>query len=155
MKGIGILHQKFAGAHHAEARADFVAELELNLIEIDRQLLVAAQFAPRYLGDDFLMGGPIDELAVVAILEAQQFRAVLGPAARFLPQFRRLDGRHAQFQGARAVHFFAHDAFHFAQGAQAERQPDIESRRETADHAGPQHQPVADDFGVGGHLFEG
>ncbi len=155
MKGIGILHQKFAGAHDAEARTDFVAELELNLIEIDRQLLVAAQFAPSDVGDDLLVGGPIDEFAVVAILEAQQFRAVLGPAPRFLPQFRGLHGRHAQFQGAGAVHFLAHDALHLAQGAQAQRQPDVQSRRQAADHAGPQHQPVADDFRVGGHLFEG
>ena len=41
MKRVRILHQEFARAHDAETRADFVTELELNLIEIDRQLLVS------------------------------------------------------------------------------------------------------------------
>ena len=36
MKGISVLHQEFARAHHAETRAHFVAELGLNLVEIDR-----------------------------------------------------------------------------------------------------------------------
>jgi hypothetical protein len=40
---IGVLHQEFARAHHAEARADLVAELGLDLVEVDRQLLVAGQ----------------------------------------------------------------------------------------------------------------
>ena len=95
VKRVGVLHDELARAHHAEARADLVAELGLDLIEIDRQLLVAAQLAARDVGDDLLVGRSVGELAIVPILEAQQFRAVLGPAAGFLPQFRRLDGRHA------------------------------------------------------------
>src|SRR5260370_40398441 len=42
VKGVRILHQELAGAHDAEARPDFIAELGLYLIEIDRQLLVTA-----------------------------------------------------------------------------------------------------------------
>ncbi len=154
MKGIGILHQEFARAHDAEARANFIAELRLNLIEIHRQLLVAAQFAPRDVGDDLLVSRAVGELAVMPILETQQFRTVLGPAAGFLPQFRRLYGRHGQFQGACAIHLLAHDALHLAQRAQAQRQPNIQPGREAADHAGAQHELVADDLRVGGHFFE-
>jgi hypothetical protein len=35
MKAVGILHQELAGAHHAETRADFVAELGLDLVVVD------------------------------------------------------------------------------------------------------------------------
>ena len=36
---IGILHQEFAAAHHAEARAQLVAEFPLDVIEVERQVL--------------------------------------------------------------------------------------------------------------------
>ena len=35
---VGVLHQEFARAHHPEARADLVAELGVDLVEVDRQL---------------------------------------------------------------------------------------------------------------------
>ena len=50
---------------------DLVAEFGLDLIEIDRQLLVAAQFPPRDVGDDLLVRGAVGEFALVAVLEAQ------------------------------------------------------------------------------------
>ena len=36
VEGIRVLHQKFARPHDAEARANFVAEFHLDLIEVDR-----------------------------------------------------------------------------------------------------------------------
>ncbi len=39
---VRVFHDEFTRPHHAEARANLVAELGLNLVEIDRQLLVAA-----------------------------------------------------------------------------------------------------------------
>jgi len=65
--------------------------------------------------------GAIAEVALVAILQAQQFRAVLLPAPGFLPEFRRLYGRHQQFQRTGAVHLLAHDVLDPAQHAQAQR----------------------------------
>ena len=56
VKRIGIFHQKLAGAHDSEARTDFVAEFGLNLVIINRQLLVAFDLGPCQIGDDFLMG---------------------------------------------------------------------------------------------------
>ena len=77
-------------AHHAETRADLVAELGLDLVEVHRQLAVALQLAARDVGDDFLVRRPGDEIALVPVLDAQQLRAVLGPAAGFLPELGRL-----------------------------------------------------------------
>ena len=151
---IGILHQELARAHHAKARPDLVAELGLDLVEIHRQLLVAAQFLTRDVGNDFLVRRSIGEFAVMAVLEAQQLRTVLAPAGGFLPQLRRLDRRHAQFQGAGPVHLLADDALDLLQGAKSHRQPRVKPGCQAADHAGAQHQPVTDDLRVGGHLFE-
>jgi hypothetical protein len=42
-------------AHDAEARPHLVAELGLDLVEVDRQLAVALELAPRDVGDHFFM----------------------------------------------------------------------------------------------------
>ena len=36
VKRVRVLHQEFTAAHDAEARPDLVAELDLDLVEIDR-----------------------------------------------------------------------------------------------------------------------
>ena len=36
VEGIGVLHQELAAAHHAETRTDLVAELGLDLVQIER-----------------------------------------------------------------------------------------------------------------------
>src|SRR5690606_10442307 len=89
MEGVGVLHQEFAAAHQAKARADLVAEFGLNLEEVDRQLLVAIKLVAGQIGDDFLVGWANTEFAVVSILEAQQLRAVLFPATGLLPKLSR------------------------------------------------------------------
>ncbi len=121
VKGVGVLHDELARAHDAKARPDLVAELRLDLVEIHRKLLVAAQLAARDVGDDFLVRRPIDELAFVAVLEPEKLGTVLGPAVGFLPELCGLHGGHDQFQGAGAVHLFAHDALGLLQRAQPHR----------------------------------
>jgi hypothetical protein len=155
VEGVGILHDEFARAHHAEARADLVTELGLDLVEVDRQLAVAAQLVAREVGDHFLVRGAEAERALMAVIDAQQLGAVLLPAPRFLPQLGRLHHRHQHFLCAAAVHFLAHDGLDLAQHAQTERQPGIESRCQAADQAGAQHQLVADYLGVRRCLLEG
>ena len=71
MEAVGVLHQKLAGTHDTEARSHLVAELQLDLVKVDGQLLVAAQFAPSEVRDDFLVGRAVDEFALMAVLEAQ------------------------------------------------------------------------------------
>jgi hypothetical protein len=66
---VRVLHHELARAHHAEARAHFVAKLGLDVIEVERQLLVAAQLLARDVGDDFLGGRLHDEVALVPVLE--------------------------------------------------------------------------------------
>src|SRR5258707_644664 len=55
---------------------------------------------------------------------------------------------------AGAVLLLADDLLDFLEHAKAERQPGVNPRRRLAHEAGPQHQLVADDLGVGGALLE-
>ncbi len=41
MEGVGVLHNKFPGAHDAKAGPDLIPKLGLYLVEADRQLFVA------------------------------------------------------------------------------------------------------------------
>ena len=94
IEGIGILHDELARAHHPEAGTNLVAELGLDVIEVDRQLLVALQFPARDIRDH-LFGGRLDhEVALMAVLDAQQVGAVFVPASGFLPQLGGLHDRH-------------------------------------------------------------
>ena len=86
---IRVLHEEFARPHHAEARAALVAEFHLDLVEVRRQLAVTLEIVARDVGDDFLVRRPQAEVALMAILEAQQFGAELAPSAGFHPQLGR------------------------------------------------------------------
>ena len=148
IEGIGILHEEFAPAHDAKARPHLVAEFPLNVIEIERQILVGAHISAEDLGDHFLVGRPIKHVALVAVLDAQHFLAVGVVATALTPQVGGLDGRHQQFDGAGTVLLLAHDVADFLQHAETERQEGVNAGRLLPQHAGAQHQPVRDDFGL-------
>ena len=57
VEAVGVLHDELPGAHQAEARADFVAELDADLVEILRQLPVGIDFSGGGGRDDFLGSG--------------------------------------------------------------------------------------------------
>ncbi len=116
---VRILHEEFARAHHAETRPALVAEFHLDLVEVHRQLAVALELVARDVGDDFFMRRPEAEVALVAVLEAQQFRAELAPSAGFHPQLGGNDAGHQKLECTGTIHFLAHDVLDLAHGAQA------------------------------------
>ncbi len=152
---IRVLHQELARAHDAEARADLVAELHLDLVEVDRQLLVALELRAREVGDDFLVRRAVAVPGVLAILDLEELSAKLLPAAGFVPELLRLHRRHQELYRAGAVHFLAHDRLDLAQHAKAERAPRVDAGRELAQHAGADHELVARNLGVGRHFLDG
>ena len=114
VKGVAVLHDEFARAHHPEAGADLVAELGLELVEVQRHVPVGAHFAADEVGDDLLVGGGQAIVVIVAVLEAQQLTAVVLPAARFPPQLGGLHSGHEKLPGSGRVHLLADDALHLA-----------------------------------------
>ena len=126
----------------------------LDLVVVDGQLLVAAQFTTRDIGNDLFMRRAKAVLAIMAIMHAQQQRAVLIPAARFLPKFGRLHSGHQQLECAGTIHLLAYDSLDLAENAQAQRHPGEQARGQTPDQAGPEHEFVADDFCFRRHFLE-
>src|SRR3546814_1984053 len=51
---VGVLHQKLAPAHHAEAGTYLVAELPLDVVERARQVAIASGGIAEDRGDHFL-----------------------------------------------------------------------------------------------------
>ena len=123
----------------------------MQVIEIERQILVGPHIGAEDLGDHLLVGRPVQHLALVAVVDAQHLLAVGLIAAALAPQIRRLDGRHQQFDGAGAVLLLAHDPAHLVEDAQPQRQEGVNAGRLLADHAGAQHQrweTISASFGV-------
>jgi hypothetical protein len=69
-----------------KSRTPLVPELGLDVIEILRQRAVAAELLPCDVRDDLFACRLNDEIPLVAILEAEQFRTVLLKAPALLPQ---------------------------------------------------------------------
>ena len=100
------------------------------------------------------MRGAEAVVALMAVLEAQEFLAVVFPTPGFAPQVGGLHGRHEDFLSARPVHFLAHDVRGLVQGSQPQRQPRIDAGSELANHARADQQFVADDFSVARGFFQ-
>ena len=149
IKGIGILHDKFASTHKAETGTDLISELGLYLVQAYRQLPVGAHFAAHQVSNDLLMGGAQAVFAFMPVSEAQQLLAVVLPAAGLLPEVSRLHHGHEQLLKACSVHLFAHDARHFFQNPEPQGQVNIKARGQTAHHAGAQKKLVADHLSIG------
>ena len=152
---IGVFHDEFLRAHEAEARADFIAEFHADLVEVLGQLPVGIDFVGGDGGDDLLGRGAENPFAVAAVLQFEQHVAGGFVTAGLLPDFRRLEGGHEQFERAGAVHFLADDLLHLAQRAQAERQEGIDAAGELADQPGAEQEFVGKDFRVSRSFAEG
>ena len=155
VKAVGVFHDELTATHQTKTGAALVTKFGLNLVKVLGQLLVAAQLLACHIGNDFFAGGLHHKVAAMAVLDAQEFGAHLFKAAGFLPQLGGLYHRHGHFNGARAVHFFAHDGFDFANDAQAHGHVVVDASAQALDHAGAHHQLMADHLGVGRRFFEG
>ena len=146
IEGVGILHQEFAAAHHAEARALLVTELPLDVIKNLRQFAIRSHRGAKDFGDHVLVCRPVQQLALVSIDDAQHFRPVGVVAPGLAPEIGKLQGRHQQLDGAGAIHLLPHDLLDLLQHPQAERQPRVDAGGFLADHASTQHQAMRNDL---------
>ncbi len=136
VEAVGVLHDELLCAHEAEARADFVAELDAHLVEVYRHLPVGIEFGGGDGGDDFLCGGAEHPFLFRAVAHLVEHVCGGFIPAGLLPDVGWLQRGHQHFDGACAVHFFADDVFDLAQGADAEREKGVEAAGEFADQPG-------------------
>ena len=118
----------------------------LDLVQVLRQLTPGTDIRADDIREDFFVRGTEAELPVVAVLQAEQFRSVLIPAAGFLPQFRRLQRRHQDLLRAGSVHLLAHDLLDLAERTPAERHEAVYPGDQFADHARSRQQDMARDL---------
>ena len=152
VEGVVVLHQELAAAHHPEARPDLVAELPLDLVEIDRQVAIASDAAAEDVGHHLLVRRAVEHRPLVPVGDPQHLLAVVLVATALLPELGRLDRRHQGLVRAGRVHLLAHDLLDPAQHAKAERQPAVDAGRALPDHAGAQHELMRDDLRLARHL---
>ncbi len=149
VEGVGVLHEELPAAQEAETGPQLVAVLPVDLVEVDRQVAVAAVLARHRDRDDLLGRRRQGEARLLAVGETEHERPVGLVPARPLPQLERLDDRQQELLGAGGVHLLPDDLLDPAQDPVAQRQPGVDPGRHLADVAGPDQQPVAVDLGVG------
>jgi hypothetical protein len=155
IEAVGVLHDELAAAHQAEARTPLVAELGLDLVEVLRQLLVAADFLARDVGDDFFAGGLDHEVTVMPVLDAQQLGPILTKRPVSCQNSAGCTTGISEFDRAGAVHFLAHDRLDLADHPQPHRHVRVDAGAELLDHARAHHELMARDLGVGRRFLEG
>ena len=152
---IRVFHDEFASPHQTEPGTDFVAEFHLNLVQVQRQLPIAVDFAGDQIGDRLFMRAAQDHVVQVTVLEAHLLFADRQVPSRLLPQLGRTEDRHRDFERARLVHFFADDLRELFDHTLHERQIDIDAGGELADIAAAQQELMGDQFGFGLILSQG
>ena len=155
VEGVGVLHDELLATHEAEARADLVAELRLDLVDRGGELAVGRDERAEVVGRDLLVRGPEDHRVVVAVPEAEHALAHDAGAAGLLPERDGLQRREKDFARARAIHFLADDLLDLVQHADAEGRIGVEAALELDEEAGAHHQLVGDDLRVLGVFAEG
>ena len=84
-EAVGVLHDELAAAHQAKAGTELVAELVLNVVQVDGKLLVGTQLIANQGGHGLLMRGAQHELAAVAVIKAHELLAIGVDAAGLAP----------------------------------------------------------------------
>ena len=153
-EAVGVLHDELATAHQAKAGTELVAELVLNVVQVDGQLFVGAQLIAHQGRDGLLVGGTQDELATMTVVKAHKLLAIGVDAAGLAPQLGVDHDRHHKLLGAGSVHLVAHDVLDLTDRAPGKRQVGIQAGGLLADHAGTEQQAVTGELSVRRILFK-
>ena len=153
-EAVGVLHDELAAAHQAKAGTELIAELVLNVVQVDGQLLIGAQLVAHQGSHGLLVRGAQHELATMTVVKAHKLLAIGIDTAGLTPQLGIDHNGHHELLGAGGVHLVAHDVLDLADRAPCERQIGIQAGGLLADHAGAKQQAMARKLGVGRILFE-
>ena len=148
VEAVGVLHYELARPHDPEPRTYLVPELRLYLVEIDRKLLVGADFSPDDVRYYLLVGRSQAEIALSPVLEAQKLLSVIIPSLGLHPGLGGKHRGHQKLYGSRPVHLVAHYVLDLSHAPEAEGQVVVYPGRELSYHARPHHEPVAHHLGV-------
>ncbi len=119
VEGVAVLHDELAAAQDAGARPGLVAVLRLDLVDRQGQVLVRAVQVLDGEGEHLLVRRPEEVVVALAVLEAEDAVAVLGPAPGGLVGLAGQQRGEEQLLRADGVHLLAHDPLDAAQHLQA------------------------------------
>ncbi len=155
VEAVRVLHDELAPAQQAGAGPGLIAELGLDLVDREREVLVRREQVLHQQGEHLLVGRRQQEVVAVSVLQTKQVVAVFDPAIGCLVGLFRQQGREVDLLEARRVHLLAHDALDIAEDEPSQRQPGETSGRGPTDVAGPHEQSVRGQFGVRRVVAEG
>ncbi len=147
---VRVLHHELAAAQETGSRACLVAVLGLDLVDVQRQILVRRVEALHEQREHLLVGRSQQEVVPVTILQAEQVVAVLGPAVGSLVRLAGQQRREVDLLEAGRIHLGAHDVLDVAVDDPPERQPREAPGCRAADVPGPHQQLVRGHLGVVG-----
>ena len=153
-EAVGVLHDELAAAHQAKAGTELIAELVLNVVQVDGQLLIGAQLIAHQGRDGLLVRGAQHKLATMTVVKAHELLAIGIDTAGLTPQLGIDHNGHHELLGAGGVHLVAHDVLDLTNRAPSERQIGIQTGGLLADHAGTEQQAVAGELSVRRVLFK-
>ncbi len=91
---VRVLHQELAYAEQPEPGTELVAVLPFDLVDVLRQVAIGREVGGRHQGDDLLLRGAEDEVALVAIRQLEE-RVPVEVVAAGRPATDRPEGRSA------------------------------------------------------------
>ena len=154
VEGVGVLHDELAAAQQTRAGARLVAVLGLNLVQVNRKVLVGGVQVLDQQSEHFLVGGCQQHVGTLTVLETEEVVAVLIPAVSCLVGFAGQQCGEVNFLRANGIHLFTDDVLDLAQYLQAQGQPGVHAGGCAADVTGADQQLVAGDLSVYGVLAQ-
>ena len=146
---VRVLHDELASAQDAGAGSRLVAELRLDLVDHERQVLVGGVLALDQQREHLLVRRAEEVVRALAVLEAEEGVPVLRPAVGLLVRLPWEQRREVHLLEAGAVHLVADGVLDVAVHEEAEGQPGEDARRHPPHVAAAHEEPVARHLGVG------
>ena len=152
---VGVLHDELAPAHEAGARPQLVAELGLDLVEVQRQLPLAAHVARTSAQITSSCVGPMTKSPPLRSLKRNSCSPYFSQRPDSCHSSAGMTaGRNTSEQPA-AVQLLADDAFDLGHHPPAERQERIDPGRHLAQVAAAHHEDVRRDLRFRRGFLEG
>ena len=121
VEAVRVLHHELAAPQQARSWTRFVAVLGLDLVDVQRQVLVRAVQSLHEQGEHLLVGRRQQEVVAVAVAQAKQVVAVLDPPIRGLIGLFGQQRREMNLLETGGIHLLANDALDIAVDDPSER----------------------------------
>ena len=140
---IGVLHGKFTNTDQSPARARFVAEFRLNLINHERKIRIGFRRIARKMDSRLLVRHTEHHIVAAPVLKARHLAADARIPAGLLPQRRRHHHGKQHLLAVDAVHLLTDDFFDFGRDTLRRRKQRVNPVSHIFHIAAAHHQRVA------------